>query len=158
VIGYGNSLRGDDGVGLRVAAVVARWKAPGLQTLEVHQLAPELAETLAGVGRAIFVDAYTAPAGGTVLVEALAPADFQPSLGHTCDPRLLLALARALYGRHPEAWLVAVPGYDFEPGETLSAETARGMNAALRQIASLIAIPAADRRTGLHRALPSPFR
>ena len=39
---------------------------------------------------------------------------------HASNPQSLLALARALYGKAPPAWLVTVAGTDFGLSETLS--------------------------------------
>lgn len=58
IIGYGNELRSDDGVGQRVSDTVATWKLPNVRALSVFQLTPELTENLATVNVAIFVDAY----------------------------------------------------------------------------------------------------
>jgi hydrogenase maturation protease len=137
VIGYGNTLRGDDGAGPRVADVVAAWRRQGVRALAVQQLTPELAEALAAARLAIFVDA--APAAGVqVKVQSLKAVDSDVALGHVSDPPYLLALARALYGWSPAAWWVLVPGVCFEMGERLSGVAARGVEAALRQIAALI--------------------
>src|SRR5205823_6351255 len=57
VIGYGNDLRGDDGVGQRVALSVACWRQPGVMALALHQLTPELTTWLVRATFAIFVDA-----------------------------------------------------------------------------------------------------
>ena len=57
VIGYGNTLRSDDGVGPRVAMAVASREWPGFNAIAVQQLTPELAEPLAAAELAIFVDA-----------------------------------------------------------------------------------------------------
>ena len=57
VIGYGNTLRGDDGVGPRVAEAVAAMALPGVRTLGCHQLAPEHAEAISRADRVVFVDA-----------------------------------------------------------------------------------------------------
>ncbi len=56
VIGYGNTLRGDDGVGQLVAVAVSKWQLPGVIALERHQLTAELAEPLSRAAIAIFVD------------------------------------------------------------------------------------------------------
>ena len=47
VIGYGNTLRGDDAVGPRAAAAVHGGGLPGVDALAVAQLTPVLAEPLA---------------------------------------------------------------------------------------------------------------
>jgi hydrogenase maturation protease len=138
VIGYGNALRGDDGAGPRVATAVAGWGLPQVQALAVHQLTPELAETLAAARLALFVDSRLPGHGNDVTVQTLHPAPATASLGHTSDPRQLLALAQALYGRYPPAWLITIPGSNFQPGQALSVETHRATEEALRQIGFVV--------------------
>ncbi|MGB7620863.1 MAG: hydrogenase maturation protease, partial [Terriglobia bacterium] len=57
VIGYGNTLRGDDGAGPRVAEMIAR-RFPQVDSLVLHELQPELAEAVSGYEEVIFVDAH----------------------------------------------------------------------------------------------------
>ncbi len=57
VIGYGNELRGDDGIGPHVVSELAALELPGVLTRIVHQLLPELAAELADTCLVIFVDA-----------------------------------------------------------------------------------------------------
>lgn len=57
-IGYGNTLRSDDGAGQKVAEILASWHLPQMRSISVHQLTPELAALLAEVELAIFVDVY----------------------------------------------------------------------------------------------------
>jgi hydrogenase maturation protease len=135
VIGYGNELRGDDGVGPAVARVVARWRLSGVTAIAAHGLTPELAEPIAGARGVVFVDARGD--GDEVAVVEILPAA-APKLGHASDPGWLLALAESLWGRRPRAWLVMVPAESFALGEGLSARTQRGMRAALREIRRLI--------------------
>jgi hydrogenase maturation protease len=137
VIGYGNELRRDDGVGPRVARAVAGWDLPGLATVSVHQLTPELAEVVAGADEVLFVDAT---AGGGVRVHQLRPGARQSALGHTSSPAELLAVAEMLYGRRPRAWLITVGAADLEFGEGLSTQAARGMGEALRRIRQHVAV------------------
>jgi hydrogenase maturation protease len=138
VIGYGNPLRGDDSVGQQLAREVAAWQIPGLRILEIHQLTPELAEPLAGARLAIFVDAYAARAGEPVKVESLEPAKTASVLAHYSDPCDLLALAQAIYRRHPLAWWVKVPATNFEAVEKLSPTAANGSKEALDRLADLV--------------------
>src|SRR5262245_60058046 len=142
VIGYGNTLRGDDGVGPGVAAAVAGWR--GLRALAVHQLTPELAEPIAAADAVVFVDAYTAHPGDMLRVEAVQPGGTLESVGHSCDPRTLMAIAGAVYGVQPPAWLLGVPGVDFEPRNDgrLSPTAAAGLRDALRWIAEFPGITA----------------
>ena len=80
----------------------------GVELLACHQLTPELAERLAGVDVVVFADAATAQEPGSVVVTELQPGAEPTALAHSADPQALLGLARALYGRAPRAWLVAI--------------------------------------------------
>lgn len=128
LIGYGNSLRRDDGAGLILAEKLEQaWLASRVEVerLSVHQLTPELAANLARpeVTAVVFVDAYVAtPAESPphVKIVPIEAAITSPSLGHHLSPAALLIYARLLYGQQPPAWMVTVPGVDFGHGEGLS--------------------------------------
>jgi hydrogenase maturation protease len=137
VIGYGNELRGDDAVGPQVARRVAGWRRPQVDGLAVHQLTPELAPALRDVDTVVFVDACADGEEGEVCVRRL-EAGPGAGVGHTSDPRWLVALTEAAYGRRPEAWLVTIPAADFGMGGPLSATAQAGMVVALRQINRLV--------------------
>ena len=139
VIGYGNTLRSDDGAGVRVAEAMAAMQLPGVEAVAVHQLLPEHAEWLARVDRAVFVDARVTDEGAEPTIEPIGEPAAPHVPGHVADPGALLAMARLLYGRAPRAWLLAVPGVAFAIGEGLSATAARGVTRAIDQIAGLIA-------------------
>jgi len=142
IIGYGNTLRGDDGAGPRVAEAVAGWGMPNVRAISAAQLTPELAEALAGAEVVIFVDAQVGQAAGrpaaSITFETLAADDERPLEAHRSDPRQLLALTRQLYGRCPSAWLIAIPGVCFDFGEALSAVAQQGVDEALRRIRALL--------------------
>jgi hydrogenase maturation protease len=141
VIGYGNTLRGDDGAGPAVAEAVAGWSWPGVRAHAVHQLLPEMVEWLAGARMAVFVDAAAESSSGPVQVCPLHPSAAGAPLGHTGDPGWLLALAGWLYGAVPPAWLVTVPAANLSHGEGLSEACWRGVAEALRQVAELLGEP-----------------
>ena len=135
VIGYGNEL-GDDAAGPCVARRVADWGRPEVAELAVHQLTPSW-RRLAAAEMVVLVDACVEDGEQKVCLRRLA-AGPGTVMGHTCDPRWLLALAEALYGRRPEAWLVTIPAADFGLGERLSATATAGVAVALRQINRLV--------------------
>ncbi len=139
VIGYGNLLRGDDGAGPHVANAVARWNRADVDVVAVQQLTPELADGLANARLALFVDAYPAGPADRLKIETLEPADCASPLGHTGNPQELLGLARAVYGSHPPARWIMVPGKNFALGEALSSQAANGIEEALHEIAALLA-------------------
>ncbi len=138
IIGYGNDLRGDDAVGQQVARTVAAWALPGVRSLAVHQLTPELAEALAEADWAIFVDAYLSNTEGAVQVYPLVLGHVPVQAGHTSDPRSLLSLAHWVYGKVPQAWWVLVPGINFELGEHLSPVAQQGIAIGLCRVKELM--------------------
>ena len=74
----------------------------------------------------------------TVEVHPIEPAAVDSAIGHAGDPRALLALTKALYGRCPVAWSIAVPASSFAFGAGLSPAAERGLTVALQQIRELI--------------------
>jgi hydrogenase maturation protease len=137
VIGYGNTLRRDDGVGPQVAEAVAALGLSGVRTLVCHQLTPELADPISRVQTVVFVDA-AAHAVTTPKLARLTPADSVQLMAHTSSPEHLLALARELFGHVPAGWLLAIPADDFNFGEGLSAQAQQGLAPAVDEIRRLV--------------------
>jgi hydrogenase maturation protease len=142
IIGYGNPLRGDDGVGPRAAELLAEAGGTippplpdGVQILVCHQLTIELAPQIAEAGRLILIDACAGGAPGTVQQYTLTPAiPESASLTHHIDAQGLLAAAELLYGRAPETMLFTVSGSSFDPGGALSPTVAAAVPELLAQI------------------------
>ena len=133
VIGYGNTLRSDDGVGPRVAEAVGGLRLPGVRTLICQQLSPEHAEPVSRAGKVIFVDAAV-NAPNEVQWHKLEPNETSQLMAQAADPRTMLALARDVFGRSPEAWWLTIPAVNLEFGEIFSLETESGFHEALRRI------------------------
>jgi hydrogenase maturation protease len=138
VIGYGNSLRRDDGVGPRVAEAVEELKLPGVRVLDCQLLSPELADPIARARRVIFVDAAVDEMDG-VKFRQLAPGDTSQLMAHAADPRTMLALARDVFGRTPEAWWLTIPAIHMGFGTDFSPETEAGFHTAVAEIQRLAA-------------------
>ena len=137
VIGYGNTLRGDDGVGPRVADAVDALRLPGVWTLACHQLSPEHAEPISESDCVIFVDAVV-DGPRQVQLRRLEPGHTSQLMAHAADPRTMLALARDVFGRAPTAWWLTIPAVELGFGEILSAEATAGCREASKQIESLV--------------------
>jgi hydrogenase maturation protease len=133
VIGYGNTLRGDDGVGPRVAEAVERLHLPNVRTLICQQLSPEHADPISRAGTVIFVDAAV-DAPKEIQLRKLRPGETTQLMAHAADPRTMLALARDVFGHVPKAWWLTIPAVQMEFGEKFSPETQRGMNEAVGRI------------------------
>jgi hydrogenase maturation protease len=123
IIGYGNTLRGDDGIG-RLAAERLRESAPGpdIEVLAVHQLTPELAEPVSRADFVVFLDAREGGMPGTVQREPVHPEPGgEGAFTHQASPSGLLAAASLLYGSRPEGVLLSASGESFAYGAGLSA-------------------------------------
>jgi hydrogenase maturation protease len=133
VIGYGNTLRKDDGVGPAVAEAVAALGLTGVEALSCPLLAPELADPISTARVVLFVDAAV-DAPREVQRRSLAPAESSQVLAHAADPRTLLALSRDLFGHAPEAWWLTIPVEDLTIGEGFSPLALRGLETALHEV------------------------
>ncbi len=134
VVGYGNTLRGDDGVGYWVAEQVAAWNLPEVTTIACHQLTPELAANLAECDRVIFVDATLPGTQTEVKWRSLSPSDTTTLDAHRSDPAELLRLAVQLYDAAPSAQHLLLPTAEMDFSETLSAIAQAGLDDALPQL------------------------
>ena len=126
IVGYGNTLRGDDAVGPQLATM--------LGGIAVQQLVPELAERIATEDRVIFIDARTDLAPGDVQVM---PVESDSASTHWCSPGWLLHLAQEVYGKSPEAILIGIGAESFDLGAPPSAAAQQGIKKALAQIRAM---------------------
>ena len=138
IIGYGNSLRSDDGIGGRVADIIGSWHLPKVQSLSRFQLTPELAADLAEVDLVIFVDACSTTETRIIQLQALKPLNSIEIRSHFSDPRAILSLTQTLYGKCPQAWLIVVPGANFGFSDRLSSVGEKGVSQALIEIRNLL--------------------
>lgn len=136
VIGYGNTLRSDDSVGVRAAETVASMGLPGVRTLICQQLSPEHAEPISQTNVVVFVDAAV-DAPKEVQLRPLEPNESSQLMAHAADPRTILALARDVFGHAPRAWWLTIPAVNLDFGESLSSEARRGLNEAVQRIVEL---------------------
>lgn len=140
VIGYGNALRTDDGVGPAVAERLA--DDPRLRGVDVraaHQLTPELAFDASGASLLVLVDAAADLPAGEVTVRRLdAGAVAGDVMTHHLDPAGLVGLARELWGTAPPVVLVSVGVSSLELGDTLTADVEEAIPRAVDAVAAII--------------------
>ena len=117
----GTALRGDDGVGLALADGLDEL-VPGLEVLEVSELAPDHADAVAEFDGVLFLDASVAGEPGEVQAAFIEPRTARAAVIHALTPEEILGLVRAQYGRAPPAAVVTVSGRDFAFGDPLSPE------------------------------------
>ena len=136
VLGYGNTLRADDGAGHVVAERLAAStppEAPAVEVLTAYQLTPELAMDLADAERVLFIDASAELAPGQVRMAAVDARDVATGpINHHLTPQRLMALTEAMFDRTPQAWTLAVGVADLSVGEGLSPHVAEAIDEMVR--------------------------
>jgi hydrogenase maturation protease len=137
LIGIGNTLRGDDGVGIRVAEQ-ARRKFPQLDVECVHGLSPEIADTVAQYATVFIVDASVATA--SLRASEVTPAVSGEKIeAHTMSPAGVLGLAKMIYEHIPShTILIEVPVVSCDYGEELSPAAAAQVEPSLDIVESYL--------------------
>ncbi len=134
LIAIGNDARQDDGLGWAYARAI---EAGGRFTGQIeyrYQLQVEDADLIAGFESVIFVDASKEALPGGYTFTPLAPAlDFAVTT-HALAPAAVLALCESIYGKRPEAWLLAISGEEWELEFGLSESAQRRLEAALQGV------------------------
>jgi len=136
VIGYGNTLRRDDGVGPLVAEAVGALRLPGVRTLICQQLSPEHSAPVSQAHTVIFVDAAV-DAPREVQLRQLTPGHTTQLLAHAANPVTILALARDVFGHAPAAWWLTIPAVNLDFCEGLTPEAQAGFEEAVRRVQTL---------------------
>jgi hydrogenase maturation protease len=154
VVGFGNLLRTDDGVGfaavekLEADPRLALARESGrLRVFWAQQLTPELAVDFAAADIVVLVDADAELAPGVIRerrVEASAAATAGPGMTHHVDAASLTAMARDLYGGSPEVWVVGVGPASMEVGEGLTPAVAAAVPRAVETVVRLLGTDVAD--------------
>ncbi len=148
VLGYGNTLRRDDGAGAVAARLLAadpRLARPEVEVREAYQLLPEMSMDIAEATLVVFVDADMRGLPGALEIHEIDPgtaarddADARGDPGassHHVGGGELVALAATLSGRAPEAVAIGIGVADLELGEGLSP----AVEAALPRVVEIVA-------------------
>ena len=148
IIGFGNTLRRDDGAGAVAARLMAadpRLGSDDVEVREAYQLLPEMSLDIAEAGLVVFVDADLRGLPGSIEVHDIDPATAARSdadargepgaSSHHVGGGELVALAATLAGRAPRAVAVGIGVADTELGEGLSP----AVEAALPKVADIVA-------------------
>jgi hydrogenase maturation protease len=124
-------------LGPAVAAGIGRLGWPGVTVSDNYQLNIEDAIDVSEHDVVWFVDASkTGNAPYAVHeVSSIAEIDFT---SHLVRPEAVLAIARQCYGKSPQAFLLAVRGYDFEFVEELTPAATDNLRDALAMLADRI--------------------
>ncbi|MGD1008529.1 MAG: hydrogenase maturation protease [Candidatus Aminicenantales bacterium] len=144
VFGIGNPGRGDDGLGAAAVERLEPLELPGVTCDANYQLNVEDALACSRHDVVVFVDAaraLRAPFAWTgVRPEAAAPA-----MTHAMGPGAVLAVCARLYGRRPEAHLLAIRGDRWGVGDGLSPRAERNLGEAVRFLEGFLKKPSAKK-------------
>lgn len=144
IIGYGNALRGDDGIGpLAARALAVRLADQPVTVIEAHQLLPEMAWIVSQAELVVLIDAATGAAAGEIRRQRLECAAGQRSMalgvvGHHLTGQQLLAGCLTLYGASPEVIQITVTGESFGVGEGLSEAAQEALPLLVEQVEQIV--------------------
>jgi hydrogenase maturation protease len=121
VLGYGNPMRSDDGLGWQIAVELFRTNhSPDVEVLPCHQLTPELAPTVSRADVVIFVDCEQGGTPGEICCREVRCEATPLSFTHHLTPGSLMALSSELFGACPRAWLLSMQGQEYSAGDSFS--------------------------------------
>jgi hydrogenase maturation protease len=141
VLGWGNTARGDDGLGPLLLAEIERLGLAHVVTVEDFQLQLEHALDLDGADLALFVDASVAAPAPFAFYETQARAGLGHS-SHAMAPEAVLDVHVRVMGRTPPpAFVLGMRGERFELGEALGASARAHLAAAAAFVAQLLESP-----------------
>ncbi len=133
MVGVGNVIRQDDGIGSYVCNAFEKMSIPGITILHLQQLDVEIIEDFLPYKHILIVDASID--GNEIELYNLSPEAVIPlSTSHHINVAMLDALAQRLYSKKLSLFICAVRGYDFEMGNMLSEKAKANCNQAISQI------------------------
>jgi len=138
IIGYGSSLRSDDGVGPIIVEKIDELKIKNVDTLVLQQLTPDISEIISRYQAVLFVDAGDNKLINEVQVYDISLSENAPRIEHAMTPENLLRLANDLYEKKPTAKCIIIPAQNFEFSETLSPLTKSFIDPAIKIILAQI--------------------
>jgi hydrogenase maturation protease len=130
VLGIGNPGRRDDGLGAALVERLAKRRLKGVVCDADYQLNVEDALACAAHDLVVFVDAARGLRRPFAFTR-VRPAAGLPALSHALSPGAVLGIAAGLYGKTPDARLLAVRGHSFAVGEGLTARAEENLGLAL---------------------------
>lgn len=140
IIGIGNTLRGDDGVGPAVIAALEARGLAGAQLIACQGDGPWLLDVWKHAGRVVIIDAVTSGGkpGAVYRFDAhrqALPTDLSFSSTHAFGVAEAIELARVLEQLPPQVVIYAIEGKHFSIGTRLSPEVERALDEVVERVA-----------------------
>ena len=113
IIGYGNTLRGEDGFGVDVVRLLQTKKLHNTRLLELFQLTPELVLELLDAKEIVFIDAAYASKDFHAFACPLQREE-NLQLSHHISPKVVLESLKTLYNKEVKFEIFSLLCGDFE--------------------------------------------
>ena len=140
IIGIGNPLRSDDGLGWAVTEQLSLDSNTSCDIHNVYQLTPELAQSMAAVNLVIMIDANHEGEPGELRIRTLSKSAQPGAVGtHYTTPEEIAALTAIVYGQCPPVVVVTMTGANFSIGEQFSSIITRRIPLACDAVRQLCA-------------------
>ena len=141
VVGYGNAMRSDDGLGWHATRRLASdSRLEGAVILYRHQLLPELAYDVSTAALVVFIDATTSLPPGHISIERVQPLEHsEGTWSHHVNVSTLVSLSHQLYGRAATGYVVSCGVQSVEIGDRLSSVVEAALPQVIDAVAELVA-------------------
>ena len=137
MIGVGNILRTDDGIGAYISKQIENLRLSGVDCLIVQQLQVELIEDLLHYQTIIIADASLGDS--EVDLSPLNRLDAGMASSHQIDAGMLFSVAKNIYQKDLDIYICAVKGEDFSIGDKITTAVLARANTAVELIRNFIA-------------------
>ena len=137
LIGVGNILRSDDGIGAYICNRIENFRIPGVDCLMVQQLQVELVEDILDYQLVIIADASLS--NSEVDLSPLNQLEARIASSHQIDAGMLFSVAKNIYQKELDIYICAVRGEDFSIGDTITTAALARANTAVELIRNFIA-------------------
>ncbi|MFN8265421.1 MAG: hydrogenase maturation protease [Chitinophagaceae bacterium] len=119
LLGIGNPLRSDDGVGAFICSQLEVVQQPGLVVQTTQQLQTEFIEEFLKYDRVLVIDASVT--ANEVKIERVQASGTAVASSHHMTLSLMAALSQQVYGKELYLYSCAIPVISFKMGNELSA-------------------------------------
>jgi len=119
LLGIGNPLRSDDGVGAFICSQLDAVQQPGLVVQTTQQLQTEFIEEFLKYDRVLVIDASVT--ANEVKIERVQASGTTVASSHHMNLSLMAALSQQVYGKELYLYSCAIPVISFKMGNELSA-------------------------------------
>jgi len=120
IIGYGNTLRGEDGFGVDVIEELQKHNLKGTKLISCFQLTPELSLELLEAQEIIFIDACFSLSNNYALACSIDEKRNNTNLSHHISPKIIIDILDSVYSKKPKFLIYSMLTNSFDRIDDLS--------------------------------------